>query len=325
MLGSCAAGLTIRNPKSAIRNRMSGDPIFTLRDLETWSRPGTSLAVFGHPIKHSISPAMHNAALQELAAADGSYRDWAYFRFDIPPDDLPRALEVLHARRFRGVNLTVPHKVIAFDCVAHIDDAARPIGAVNTLRWSDAGWQGFNTDGYGLATSVQEMLQRKLTGSDIVLLGAGGAARGAAVECLQRGCASLHIANRTRANLDTLLASLAPVAGSIPVSGFAPATPPADLPSGAIVINATSAGLRDGDPMPIDLSRLPRPAAVVDMIYNPPQTPLLRAAAALGIPHTNGLAMLVHQGAKALEIWTGVPAPRTAPTMFRAARRALEN
>ncbi len=302
---------------------MSADPVLSLADLAAWSRPGTSLAVFGHPIKHSISPPMHNAALAELARGDARFADWKYFRFEIHPDDLPEALRVLHAKRFRGVNLTVPHKIIAFDRVAAVDPAAQPVGAVNTLLWTDAGWRGHNTDGYGLAAAVRETLGRDLAGAHIILLGAGGAARGAAVECLQRGCASLAIANRTRANLDALLAALAPVAGGIPVRGFAPDAIPADLPAGALVINATSAGLKPTDPLPIELAALPRPAAVFDMIYNPPQTELLRAAAALGLPHAHGLAMLVHQGAKALEIWSGIPAPQTAPTMSTAAHAAL--
>lgn len=279
--------------------------------------------MLGHPIKHSVSPAMHNAALAELAAGDARFAGWRYFKFEIRPDDLPHALGVLHAKKFRGVNLTVPHKIIAFDRVAAVDPAAQPVGAVNTLLWTERGWRGHNTDGYGLAAAVRETLGRDLAGADIVLLGAGGAARGAAVECLQRGCASLRIANRTRENLATLLAALAPVAGNIPVRGFAPSEPPRDLPADSLVINATSAGLRADDPVPIDLATLPRPAAVFDMIYNPPQTPLLRAAAALGVPQANGLAMLVHQGAKALEIWTGIPAAQTAPAMAAAAAAAL--
>ncbi len=105
--------------------------------------------------------------------------------------------------------------------------------------------------------------------------------------------------------------------------GFAPDAVPADLPAGALVINATSAGLKAADPLPIDLDRLPAPAAVFDMIYNPPVTGLLAAARSRGLPAANGLAMLVHQGAKALEIWSGVPAPRTAPTMAVAAAAAL--
>jgi shikimate dehydrogenase len=302
---------------------IENSPVLTLADLAVWSRPGTSLAVLGHPIKHSISPAMHNAALAALAATDARFADWRYFRFEVHPDDLPRALELLREKQFHGVNLTVPHKIIAFDRVAAVDPAARPVGAVNTLLRTGAGWRGHNTDGYGLAAAVRATLGRDLAGAHIVLLGAGGAARGAAVECLQRGCASLAIANRTRANLDTLLATLAPVAGRIPVRGFAPDAIPADLPAGALVVNATSAGLKPTDPLPVDLAALPRPAAVFDMIYNPPQTALLRAAAGLGLPHAHGLAMLVHQGAKAREIWSGVPAPQTAPVMSAAAHAAL--
>ena len=302
---------------------MSADPVLTLHDLESWSLDGTSLAVLGHPIKHSISPAMHNAALAEAAQADPRFANWSYFRFEIHPDDLPRALTLLHEKKFRGVNLTVPHKIIAFNRVAEVDAAAQPVGAVNTLLWKEAGWSGFNTDGYGLASAVRESLGRSLAGTPIILLGAGGAARGAAVECLQRGCSSLTIANRTRENLDALLKTLEPVAQAIPVRGFAPTRPPSDLPAGSLVINATSAGLREGDPLPIVLDTLARPAAVFDMIYNPPATPLLRAAAALGIPCANGLGMLVHQGAKALEIWSGLPAATTAPTMAAAARAAM--
>ncbi len=301
------------------------DPVLMLHDLQSWSPAGTALAVLGHPIGHSLSPPMHNAALAALARTDARFADWKYFRFDVPPDDLPRALDLLHAKGFHGVNLTVPHKVIAYDRVATVDPAARPVGAVNTLHRTDRGWRGFNTDGYGLATAVRETLGRELGGAHVVLLGAGGAARGAAVECLQRRCASLAIVNRTRTNLDALLGILAPLAGGIPLRGFAleQLGGSAIAPPGALVINATSAGLRDSDPTPVELRDLPRPAAVFDMIYNPPQTALLRAARALDVPHANGLAMLVHQGAKSLEIWSGVPAGQTAPAMASAARAAL--
>lgn len=266
---------------------------------------------------------MQNAALALLARTDPTFAAWEYFRFDIAPADLPTALELFRAKKFHGLNLTVPHKILAFDRVADVDPAARPLGAVNTLRGTPRGWHGFNTDGYGLAAAVRATLGRELAGAHIILLGAGGAARGAAVECLQRGCASLWICNRTRENLDALLALLAPLAGKIPVRGFAPHSPPADLPGAALVLNATSAGLRPGDPAPVDLAALPPVAAVYDMIYNPPQTPLLRQAATLGLPHANGLSMLAHQGAKSLEIWSGAPAASTAPTMLAAARTAL--
>jgi shikimate dehydrogenase len=296
------------------------DPVFTLSDLAAWSRPGTSLAVLGHPIGHSISPLMHNAVLTAEGRTDPRFAGWRYFRFDVPPANLAQALALLHEKKFRGVNLTVPHKVLAFDQLAEIDEAAQPVGAVNTLRWAEPGWHGFNTDGYGFATAVRAELGQDLAGAHILLLGAGGAARGAAVECLQRRCASLWIANRSMENLDALLASLAPVAQGISVREFTPAAPPADLPLGLVVVNATSAGLRSTDASPIDLKTLPRVSAVFDMIYNPPETALLRQAAELGLPAANGLSMLIHQGAKALEIWTGLPAVQTAPIMALAVR-----
>lgn len=297
--------------------------VLTLRDLEVWTRPGVSLAVLGHPIAHSISPPMHNAALAELARTEPRFADWEYFRFEVPAADLARALKLLHAKKFRGINLTVPHKVLAFEQVVAVSAAARPVGAVNTLLWSEKGYEGNNTDGYGLTAGLRATLGVSLAGAHVVLLGAGGAARSAAVECLNQRCASLSIANRTPENLQALLAVLAPIAADIPRRGFAPDSPPSDVPGGAIVINATSAGLRAIDPAPIDLQRLNRPASVYDMIYNPPRTPLLRQAESLGIPGGNGLSMLVHQGAKALEIWSGVPASRTAPAMHAAATAAL--
>ncbi|WP_236919153.1 shikimate dehydrogenase [Ereboglobus luteus] len=293
--------------------------VYTLADLETWSRPGTHLAVLGRPIAHSLSPLMHNAALAQMAARDPRYRDWHYHRFDIAPEDLPRALAIFHEKKFHGLNLTAPHKVIALDCVAEIDPAAAPAGAVNTLTWTAKGWHGANTDGHGLATAIRETLDIELRDSHILLLGAGGAARGAAGECLQRRCASLTISNRTRPNLDALLDAMRPLAGGIPLSAFQSFSPSAFL-----IINATSSGLRPADEPPIDLAALtPRPLAVFDMIYNPPQTPLLAQAAALGIPRANGLSMLIHQGARSLEIWTGETIPVEA--MRNALQEARES
>jgi shikimate dehydrogenase len=300
---------------------MSADPTHTLADLEHWSHAGTALAVLGHPIRHSVSPAMHNAALADMANRDARFAAWKYFRFDVPPEQLPAVLPRLHAAGFHGLNLTVPHKVLACDLIKEIDPSARAIGAVNTLRRTADGWRGFNTDGYGLAAALRADLGATLAGAHIVLLGAGGAARGAAVECLQQKCASLWIANRTRANLDALLAALRPLAGASALHGFDPAEPPAAIPAGAIVINATSAGLKAGEPAPIALRRLAPGAKVFDMIYNPPQTALLRDAATLGLPHANGLSMLVHQGARALEIWSGATVP--ANVMHATAAAAL--
>lgn len=281
---------------------------------------GTGLAVIGHPIAHSVSPQMHNAALAGLTLDDDRFSDWKYFPFDVEPVRLPMALELLLERGFRGVNLTVPHKVLAVELATGLDPEATEAGAVNTLSNVDGAWRGYNTDGYGLAAGMLEDLGVRLRGAHVVLLGAGGAARGAAVECLRLSCASLSIVNRSRTSLDALLQQLRPLARGIPV---APLEAGHGAPPGALVINATSVGLHADDPSPVDLAALGSVGAVYDMIYNHRRTRLLEQARALGLPHANGIGMLVHQGAKALEIWTGMPSRRTAPTMRAAAMAAL--
>ncbi|SDR93195.1 shikimate dehydrogenase [Opitutus sp. GAS368] len=297
------------------------ESIHTLADLEAWSFPGTALAVIGRPVAHSLSPAIHNAALAELAQAQPKYADWHYFKFDIAPAELPRALSLFHKNRFHGLNLTVPHKSLAVEHLVTSDAFVRAAGAANTLTYSESGWRGANTDGYGLTTALREDLRAELAGAHIILLGAGGAARGAAVECLRARCASLWIGNRTAATLDALLLNLQMFAGESVVRGFTLANPPPGLPAGATVINATSLGLAPTDAPPLDLKKIPAPARVYDMIYRPPQTTLLRQAAELGLPHANGLSMLIHQGARSLEIWTGGTVP--VPVMQAAARAAL--
>lgn len=297
------------------------DPVFTLSALDHWTHAGTALAVLGRPIRHSLSPAMHNAALAAMAAIDPRFADWRYFRFEVDPADLPAALHRLHALGFRGLNLTVPHKVLAVTQVTDVAPAARATGAVNTLQWTADGWQGSNTDGHGLAAGIREDLGLSLTGRPVILLGAGGAARAAAVECLRQRCSALWIGNRTAERRNGLLAALQPMANGVPVHGFAPDHVPSGIPAGAVVINATSVGLRDTDPAPVELHALARPAAVYDMVYNPPLTALLRSADALGLPNANGLSMLVHQGAKALATWTGSSVP--VDVMRRAAVTAL--
>lgn len=299
------------------------ESILTLADLGTWSFPGPALAVIGRPVAHSLSPAIHNAALAELAKSQPRFAGWRYFKFDIAPAELPRALGLFHRNRFHGLNLTVPHKSLAVDHLVSRDAFVRAAGAANTLIWQEDGWRGANTDGHGLASALREELGVELAGAHVVLLGAGGAARGAAVECLRTRCASLWIGNRTAATLATLLNELAPLAGRTELHGFDLTNSPSGLPAGATVINATSLGLGRTDSAPIDLGKIPAPAGVYDMIYRPHQTALLRQAAALGLPHANGLSMLIHQGARSLELWTGATVPM--PVMQAAAHAALNS
>lgn len=299
----------------------AAEKIHPIADLDHWSFAGTALAVVGRPVAHSLSPAIHNAALAELAKTQSRLRDWRYFKFDIAPEELSRALTLFHKNKFHGLNLTVPHKALA---VAHLiasDEFVRAAGAANTLIRTEAGWQGANTDGAGLSAALRQDFGVELTGAHVILLGAGGAARAAAVECLRQHCASLWIGNRTQASLAALLSGLQPFASDTVLKGFDLNRPPAGLPAGSLVLNATSLGLKADDPSPLDLKKIPQPAWVYDMIYRPPQTALLRQAAELGVTCANGLSMLVHQGARSLEMWTDTTVP--VGIMQRAALTAI--
>jgi len=301
---------------------VSPDKTYRLADLENGEFAGTPLAVLGHPVEHSISPAMHNAALEEMSDGESRFKDWRYYRFDVDPDDLPEALPRFHRKAFLGLNLTLPHKVRALDEVRGISPDAQRMGAVNTLVWDEFGYDGFNTDGYGLKTAIERDLGFGLEGRAVVLLGSGGAARAAAAQCLIDGCERLCIGNRTPERVDELIDALAPVDPDGRASRFALGDPPDDLPAEGVLVNATSLGLRPDDPLPFDLARLGPGWGVYDMIYNPPATPLLQEASRLGLRNANGLSMLVHQGARSLEIWTHAAAP--AQTMMQAACRALD-
>jgi shikimate dehydrogenase len=300
---------------------VANQPVHTLADLEAWTAEGTGLAVIGQPVAHSLSPLIHNAALAELAREHEPYRSWRYHKFEIAPDGLGRALRLFHQKGFAGLNCTVPHKEAVLGHVSNADALSRAAGAANTLLRTATGWRAANTDCDGLADAVRTELNLKLAGTPVILLGAGGAARAAAVQCLRDEAASLWIGNRNPDRLRTLLDSLAPLAGNVPMHGFALGEPPRLLPARALVINATTLGLRDTDPAPADLLRLSGPAQVYDMLYNPPVNALLRQAAALGLPAANGLAMLVHQGARSLSLWLGRPVP--VDVMRRAAQTAF--
>ncbi|MES1194545.1 MAG: shikimate dehydrogenase, partial [Opitutus sp.] len=153
------------------------ESIHTLADLSAWPYSGVALAVIGHPIAHSLSPVIHNAALAALARTEPRFRDWRYFKFDIAPGDLPAALAAFHRLNFRGLNLTVPHKSLVVEHLAKSDAFVHAAGAANTLTFFEDGWHGANTDGYGLTHSLQQALGAGLPGAHVILLGAGGAAR----------------------------------------------------------------------------------------------------------------------------------------------------
>lgn len=287
----------------------SPDAVYQLADIEAGRFPSTPLAVVGHPIKHSLSPVMHNAALAQMRRTNPKFDDWCYYKFDIEPQRLPEALMKFHACGFVGLNLTVPHKVEAVPYVAGLERNAKLMGAVNTLKRKAVGYHGYNTDGYGLAQCLLKNLNVRFKDSDIILLGAGGAARGAAVEALLSGCRSLWIGNRNQQRLGDLLDDLIPLAKGDQLHGFEINNPPAELPRDGVLINATSLGLKDTDPAPISLDSFRSDLRVMDMVYNPPETTLIKQARSRTMFTSNGLDMLIHQGAKALEIWSEATVP----------------
>jgi shikimate dehydrogenase len=265
---------------------------------------------------------MHNAAIAKMRQADSRFNDWAYYRFDIAPEDFAAAIPLFLKNNFLGLNLTIPHKVQAMDLIHGVSPDGERMGAVNTLVWGERGYDGFNTDGYGLKNALKADLGVSLQGATVILLGSGGAARAAAVQCILDGCAKLYIGNRSVERLDQLMSVVQAMPGGDRAEAFALAEPPTDLPESGILVNATSLGLKAADPSPFDIVKLPKAWVVYDMIYNPDATRLLQEARAHGLRAANGLSMLVHQGVRSLEIWSH--AEVDAHTMMRAACHALD-
>lgn len=283
-------------------------------------------AVFGHPIKHSASPAMQNAGVAALGL------DWKYLAFDVRPEELEKALEGAAAMRFIGLNLTVPHKLLAFDLVDLLDQSAQKWGAVNTIRFEarkgDQDWEpmrscspdeieeirtvGFNTDADAIIRSIEEDLEIWVAGTNVLLLGAGGAGRTAALKLAECGVRHLHLINRTRSKAEQVAKEIA--------ERYPEVSCDLDYPAHQVdlVLNATSLGLSADDPLPLAQERfdMRKARAAYDMIYRPAETGFLKLARTAGCRTANGAGMLLYQGAKALEIWSG----RTAPiTQMRAA------
>ncbi|HEX3890892.1 MAG TPA: shikimate dehydrogenase [Verrucomicrobiae bacterium] len=285
-------------------------------------------AVYGSPIGHSASPAMQNAAFAALGL------NWRYLAFEVDPKNLRAAIEGAKAMNFIGLNLTVPHKLLALEIVDALDDSAKTFGAVNTIRFearNPAGaWlplresvgagtleiraHGFNTDAVAIAHTLREDLGLELRGAKVVLLGAGGTGRAVALKLASENVAELSLVNRTRSKAVEIADEIKKRFPTVRVSVGYPGND-VDL-----LMNTTSLGLRANDDLPLDEKQfsLKQARAVYDVIYRPAETKLLAAAKKSGCKTANGIGMLLRQGATALEIWTGKPAP------FDVMRRALE-
>lgn len=236
--------------------------------------------------------------------------NWRYLAFEVAPEHLREAIAGAKRMGFVGLNLTVPHKVLAVDLVDTLDDSGKVWGAVNTVRFErDRGGilraRGFNTDADAISLAVREDLGLELRGAKVLLLGAGGAGRVAALKLAADGVGELHLVNRTESKAAAIADEIRNRSPGVKVGvGY----PPAEVD---LVLNATSLGLNADDALPFAAEKfsLRQARAVYDMVYRPAETALLKAAKAAGCRTANGLGMLLYQGAQALEIWTGQPAP----------------
>jgi shikimate dehydrogenase len=299
---------------------------YTLADLENWAkaarktRPPIRLGVFGDPVAHSLSPQLQNAALTQ------SKIDMQYARFHIRPNELASALAFISKLDFVGVNLTLPHKIDAVGLVDELDENAKRIGAVNTIKIEDGKLRGFNTDGRGFSRAIREEFSVDLRDLRVMVLGAGGGARAIALQCAKENCERLVIANRTVEKAQKLADDLRDFFAGPRVLGPVARLQAIALEDAAIrfqianvdlVVNATPLGLSRGDASPIPARLLAPHVMVYDTIYSDKHTPLVSAAIEAGARGANGLSMLLHQGALAFEIWFQREAP------LEAMRKAL--
>lgn len=255
--------------------------------------------LIGHPLGHSLSPAFQNAAFRAAGI------DVIYGLADVLPEGLKDTVTNLRAETVLGANVTVPYKQDVIPFLDELSDDARALGAVNTIVNRGGRLYGLNTDVPGFAADLREH-GIDVQGKTVVMLGAGGAARGVAAALAGMDVGRLVIANRTVERADVIAARYPGIASG---TGMGGTTLRESLADAALLINATSVGLYD-DAMPLDgdgLALLPESAAVYDLIYRP--TGLLRAAESRGLRAVDGLGMLIHQGALAWEAWTGQPAP----------------
>lgn len=264
--------------------------------------------LIGYPVAHSLSPRMQEAGFAALGI-EARYELW-----ETPLRELEARVQALRAPGIFGANVTIPHKEAVLPWLDEIDPQAARIGAVNTIVNRNGHLVGYNTDAPGFLRALQERGGPEFTlrGRPAIVLGSGGAARGAAVALLDSQVSTLTILGRTGAHIEMLVEHLHRQNDVYNVHGVLLETFEAThiLSEADVVVNTTSVGLKAGDEtVLIDAKLLPTSALVMDMIFNPPQTPLLRAAAEHGCSTLNGLSMLLYQGTLALELWTGQSAP----------------
>jgi shikimate dehydrogenase len=265
-------------------------------------------AVLGWPVAHSRSPAMHNAAFAALGL------DAVYVPLAVPPDKLPAAVEAIRTLGLAGVNVTLPHKSTIMPLLDELEPVAVAIGAVNTVVLQGEKLLGTNTDAQGLVRSLEQAAVG-VQGARVVIVGAGGAARASVVGLAQAGAQQILVAARRKPLAEALVSELSAHAGSCKLlASDLGAELERACGQATLLLQATSATLAQNPDAPsfaaaLPLQALPKAAVVCDLVYQPLRTSVLERARALGLTTVDGLGMLLHQGALALQRWTGRQPP----------------
>ena len=307
--------------------------LYTIDDLSSRSLldEGSSqparLAVLGCPVAHSLSPQLHQDALDEAGCGA------RYIRLEVPVGRVSEALERLASLQFVGANVTVPHKFEALAAADEIDDSAAILGAANTILFDGDRKLAFNTDGPGFVRAIHEEFLVDVKDLRIMLLGAGGGAgKAIAAQCVREGCEKLVLVNRTVDKAEALAKELAPYLESDRLEGpgdrlkVFSLTSPEVIPEADqvdLIVNATSVGLKRSDSSPLSSSCLQPHHLVYDTIYNPSQTRLLHEAERIGARVANGCSLLLHQGVLSFELW--FPGKQPLATMRRSLKNTLSS
>ncbi len=258
------------------------------------------VALIGKPLRRRHSQVMHAAAFA-AAGIDGRYE-----LLELEPEAVEGAVAAARGADWLGLQVTAPYKRLVAGLCDAVEPDAATIGAVNSvLRSADGRLVGFNTDAPGFMSGVELAMGRPLAGARVVIAGAGGAAHAVVFACLSAGASQVTIGNRTMESAEALARQFHDVgAGSVSAMALDGRAFAEDLESADLAVNATTVGMLDPGTT-IDVGRLPPWATVFDLVYLPPETPLLRAARARGIRASNGSEMLIQQAAIAFERWTG--------------------
>ena len=258
-------------------------------------------AVLGHPIKHSLSPVMHNAAFAALGM------DAVYLAFDVKPERLMDVLQAMADMGFCGVNITVPLKEVAFLGLKHLDKSAKWLGAVNTVEFTAHGMRGHNTDAPGFLKAVEEAFALNVKGHSVFVLGSGGAGRAVAITCAEAGARVVTVSDKDAERAARLGREIEALGAKADVHVAAPDTAAWVRVSreSDLVVQATPIGMHAGEESLLGSDAFRAGQVVFDMIYMYPETVFMQAARGGGARVANGLGMLLHQGALAFRIWTG--------------------